>query len=327
VQHPRQGRQPIRRRPALLDVRGDVEQAVAADPVRLRVRPGQHPRPQLFPLRRGQILRPPRPRAVVQPRQAFSVVAQHRVPQRLAFPPHDPGRVRPARSLQSLRDGQRPQSRTPVRLALREPPQLGCAHVVPDHQAACSHCSLLRRTDRKATTLQPTPDITTNHNLRQLVSVRSGGKVHVLLPGTLRTTYVVAAKLSDIQPNSFIGTAAAPQPDGTLKALEVHVFPPSMRGTGEGFRPYDLDGVGSTMTNGTVGSLVGTSGRVATLRYGNEEKQVLIPEDVPVVSFEPTDRSALKAGAKVVVNGQRAADGTVTVATVNIGKDGLTPPM
>lgn len=159
------------------------------------------------------------------------------------------------------------------------------------------------------------------------LSVRGGSKVHVLLPGTLRTTYVVAAKLSDIQPNSFIGTAAAPQPDGTLKALEVHVFPPSMRGTGEGFRPYDLDGGGSTMTNGTVGSLVGTSGRIVTLRYGNEEKQVLIPEDVPVVSFEPTDRSALKAGAKVVVNGQRAADGTVTVAAVNIGKDGLTPPM
>lgn len=159
------------------------------------------------------------------------------------------------------------------------------------------------------------------------LSVRGGSTVHVLLPGTLRTTYVVAAKLSDIQPDSFIGTAAAPQPDGTLKALEVHVFPPSMRGTGEGFRPYDLEGGGSTMTNGTVGSLVGTTGRTATVRYGNEEKKVLIPDDVPVVSFEPTDRSALKAGAKVVVNGQRAADGTVTVAAVNIGKDGLTPPM
>jgi len=133
VQHPRQGRQPIRRRPALLDVRGDVEQAVAADPVRLRVRPLQHPRPQLLPLRRGQLLRPPRPRAVVQPRQAFGVVAQHRIPQRLTLPSHDPGRVRPARPLQRLRDGQRPQRRTPVRLALREPPQLHRAHVVPDY--------------------------------------------------------------------------------------------------------------------------------------------------------------------------------------------------
>ena len=159
------------------------------------------------------------------------------------------------------------------------------------------------------------------------LSVRGGNKIHVLLPAALRTTYVVAAKLSDIQPDSFIGTAAAPQPDGTLKALEVHVFPPSMRGTGEGFRPYDLEGGGSTMTNGTVGSLVGTTGRVATVRYGNEENKVLIPDDVPVVSFEPTDRSALMVGARVVVNGQRAVDGTVTAAAVNIGKDGLTPPM
>jgi hypothetical protein len=159
------------------------------------------------------------------------------------------------------------------------------------------------------------------------VTVRGGNKVHMTVPANARTTYVAAAKLSDIQPNSYIGTAAAPQPDGTLKALEVHVFPPSMRGAGEGFRPYDLEGGGSTMTNGTVGSLVGTNGRVATVKYGNEEKKVLIPDDVPVVSFEPTDRSALKPGAKVIINGQRSPDGTVAVASINIGKDGVTPPM
>ena len=99
-----------------------------------------------------------------------------------------------------------------------------------------------------------------------------------------------------------------------------------MRGVGEGTRPWDT-GPGSSMTNGTVGSLVGTSGRVATVRYGSEEKKVLIPDDVPVVSFEPTDRSALKPGAKVVINGQRSPDGTVTAASVNIGEDGVTPPM
>jgi hypothetical protein len=159
------------------------------------------------------------------------------------------------------------------------------------------------------------------------VTLRDGNKVHVVAPANVRTTYVIDAKLSDIQPNSYIGTAAAPQPDGTLKALEVHVFPPSMRGAGEGFRPYDLKGGGSTMTNGTVGSLVGTNGRIATVKYGNEQKKVLIPDDVPVVSFEPTDRSALKPGAKVIINGQRLPDGTVTAATINIGKDGLTPPM
>jgi hypothetical protein len=159
------------------------------------------------------------------------------------------------------------------------------------------------------------------------VTLRGGNKVHVAVPANVRTTYVIPAKMSDIQPNSYIGTAAAPQPDGSLKALEVQVFPPSMRGRGEGHRPYDLEGGASTMTNGTIGTLVGTKDRVATVKYGNEEKKVLIPDDVPVISYEPTDRTALKPGAKVIINGQRSADGAVTAASISIGKDGLTPPM
>ena len=159
------------------------------------------------------------------------------------------------------------------------------------------------------------------------ITTRSGSKVHMQLPGTARVVTVVSAKLGDIAPDSYIGTAAAPQPDGTLRALEVHIFPPSMRGAGEGFRPWDLEGGGSTMTNGTVGSLVGTSGRTATVKYGDGEKRVVIPDDVPIVAFNPSDRTALKPGGKVVVNGQRAADGTLTVASVSVGKDGLVPPM
>ena len=159
------------------------------------------------------------------------------------------------------------------------------------------------------------------------ITTRAGSKVQMQLPGTARVVTVVMAKLGDIAPDSYIGTAAAPQPDGTLHALEVHIFPPSMRGAGEGFRPWDLEGGGSTMTNGTVGSLVGTSGRTATVRYGDGEKKVVIPDDVPIVAFDPSDRSALKPGEKVVVNGQRAADGILTVASVSVGKDGLVPPM
>lgn len=159
------------------------------------------------------------------------------------------------------------------------------------------------------------------------ITTRAGSKVHMQLPGAARIVSVVSAKLADIAPDSYIGTAAAPQPDGSLRALEVHIFPPSMRGAGEGFRPWDLEGGGSTMTNGTVGSLVGTSGRTATVRYGDGEKRVVIPEDVPIVAFDPADRSALRPGAKVVVNGQRAVDGSLTVASVSVGKDGLAPPM
>lgn len=159
------------------------------------------------------------------------------------------------------------------------------------------------------------------------LTTRTGGKVHIQVPGTVRVSYIVKDSLGNIQPGSYIGTAAAPQPDGTLRALEVHVFPPNMRGTGEGSRPWDQGGEGSSMTNGTVGSLVGTNGRTATVKYGDSEKQIVIPDDVPVVTFEPADPSALKAGLKVVVAGQRAEDGTVTATSINVGKDGLVPPM
>lgn len=160
------------------------------------------------------------------------------------------------------------------------------------------------------------------------MTTRSGTKAHVTLPPGVRVTFVVAARMADIQPGSYIGTAATREPDGTLRALEVHVFPPSMRGRGEGFRPFDVEGGGeATMTNGTVGNLVTTTGRVATVTYGNGEKRVLIPDDVPIVSFEDADRSALTPGAKIIASGSRGEDGSLVAATINVGKDGLTPPM
>jgi len=177
MQHPGQGRQRVGHGPALFDVGRDVEQAIAAHAVHLRVRPLQHPRPQLVPLRHGQFLRPARPGAVAEPRQALGSVAHHRVAQRLALPPDKAGRLRPARSLQGPRDRQGSQSRTPVRLALREPPQLSRAHVIPDHQAACSHQPLLRRTNRKAITFQPRHKSHKNQKLRQWVSDETGEAV------------------------------------------------------------------------------------------------------------------------------------------------------
>jgi hypothetical protein len=158
------------------------------------------------------------------------------------------------------------------------------------------------------------------------MTTRAGMKLHVTLPAQFRVTQVISAKLADIQPGSYIGSAAAPQPDGSLRALQVSVFPPAMRGVGEGHYAWDLT-PGSTMTNGTVGNLVGTSGRTMTVTYNGGERQIVIPDDVPVVSFEPGDRSLLKPGAKVIVNGPRAADGSVTAASISVGKDGLVPPM
>lgn len=159
------------------------------------------------------------------------------------------------------------------------------------------------------------------------MTTRAGARMTVALSPQLRVALVAAARIEDIRPNSYIGTAAtAPQPDGTLRALEVSVFPPELRGAGQGHFAWDL-GEGTTMTNGTVGSLVGSNGRTMVVNYGNGEQRVVIPDDVPIVMVEPADRAVLQPGAKIVVNGQRDASGAVTAAFILVGKNGLTPPM
>ena len=108
----------------------------------------------------------------------------------------------------------------------------------------------------------------------------------------MRLTWLTVAQPDNIKEGSYIGTAAVPQADGTLKALEMQVFPASMRGVGEGTRDWDL-GAGSSMTNGTVGSLVNANGRTITITYKGGEKKVVVPDDVPFVTYEPADRSGL----------------------------------
>ena len=158
------------------------------------------------------------------------------------------------------------------------------------------------------------------------LTLRNGTKASATLPPNVRLTWLTVAQPGDIKEGSYVGTAAVPQADGTLKALEMQVFPESMRGVGEGTRDWDL-GAGSSMTNGTVGSVVAASGRTITITYKGGEKKVMIPNDVPIVTYEPADRTALTPGANVIVNGTRGADGMVTAASVGIGKNGLVPPM
>ena len=158
------------------------------------------------------------------------------------------------------------------------------------------------------------------------LTLRNGARAEAKLSANVRFVWLTVAQPSEIKEGSYVGTAAVPQPDGTLKALEVQVFPPSMRGVGEGSRDWDLV-AGSSMTNGTVGNLVAANGRTITITYKGGEKRVVVPDDVPVVTYEPTDRTALTVGANVLINGTRAADGTVTAVSVSVGKNGLVPPM
>jgi hypothetical protein len=158
------------------------------------------------------------------------------------------------------------------------------------------------------------------------ITGRAGEKVIVTMAPGVMVSEVSKIDISAIKPNSYIGTAAAPLPNGDLKALEVHVFPESMRGTGDGHRPFDL-GPNSTMTNGTVGSVVGSSDRTLTVKYQGGEKKVEVPADVPIVTFEPGSSADIKPGAKVIIFGMKGADGSLSTERISVGKDGLTPPM
>src|ERR1700742_4529371 len=135
-----------------------------------------------------------------------------------------------------------------------------------------------------------------------LVTVKSRGGEDVKLHMTSDAKVVGITKISlaDIKVGSFIGTTTVPGADGTPTAVEVHVFPEDMRGTGEGARPYDLK-PNSTMTNATVSeSVVGNDGHTLLVKYKDGEKKVFVSDMTPVVTYVPGDKSDLKTGAKII---------------------------
>jgi len=160
------------------------------------------------------------------------------------------------------------------------------------------------------------------------VKSREGTEMKVRVADNAAVFGVARAALSEIKQGSYIGVSAMPEPDGTQKALAVHIFPENQRGAAEGFRPWDLR-PNSTMTNATVAETVaGTEGQNILVKYKDGEKKVLVPPDTPIVTFVAGDRSELKPGAKIIIfSATRKEDGTLEAARVNVGRDGITPPM
>lgn len=157
------------------------------------------------------------------------------------------------------------------------------------------------------------------------VKSRDGAEMQIKLTDGVRVVDVVKSSLSDIKEGSFVGSAAMPQPDGSQKALEVHIFPESMRGTGEGHRPYTIPD--STMTNGTVGATVaGVDGSTLTLKYKEGEKKIIVGSNIPIVRYEIGDKSHLREGAAfTILSAEKKADGTLETARINVGRDGVVP--
>jgi hypothetical protein len=159
------------------------------------------------------------------------------------------------------------------------------------------------------------------------VKSRSGEEVRLHMTGDIKIFGITKISLADVKVGSFIGTTTVPGPDGAPKAVEVHVFPEAMRGTGEGSRPWDLR-PNSTMTNATVSeSVAGVEGQTVMVKYKDGEKKVVISQDTPIVTYVPGDRSDLKPGARLIAFVKKLPDGSFDTDRVSVGRDGLTPPM
>src|ERR1700688_2073638 len=160
------------------------------------------------------------------------------------------------------------------------------------------------------------------------VSAKSdkGDALTLILADKMLVVDVVKASMADIKAGDFIGSGAMPQPDGSQKAIEVHIFAESMRGTGEGFRPWD-GAPNSTMTNGTVGTTVtSVDGPVITVKYKDGDKKIVVTPDVPIVRYEIGDMSAVKPGvAFTIVAAVKKPDGSFDIARINVGRDGVVP--
>jgi hypothetical protein len=168
-----------------------------------------------------------------------------------------------------------------------------------------------------------------------IVKSRDGDTLRIKLADDGSVIALEKAALADIKPNSYVGSTAMPQPDGTWKAIEVHIFPEAMRGTGEGDRPYDYRPQ-STMTNGTVnnvgkstvgGTVSSEEGSTLTLSYKDGSKKIDVTAETVIVSYLPGSRDELKPGARIYIPAAtRQADGTLMTARINVGR-GIAPPM
>ncbi len=160
-----------------------------------------------------------------------------------------------------------------------------------------------------------------------VVKARDGAELKLTLADNPQIAGIVKASLSDIKQGVFVGVTAMPQADGSLSALEVHIFTEAMRGTGEGHYPWDLRPQ-STMTNGNVEQIAtAVDGRTLTMKYKDGEKKIFIPADTPIVAYVQGDKSDLKPGAKVFIVAAKQPDGTLQGRAWRVGREGVTPPM
>ncbi len=161
-----------------------------------------------------------------------------------------------------------------------------------------------------------------------VVKNRDGAELKLKVADNSQFVAIVPSTIADIKPGMFVGSAGMMQPDGSQKAIEVHIFPESMRGTGEGHYDWDLKPQ-TKMTNANVEQTVtGVDGPMLSVKYKDGEKKLLVTPETAVVTYVSGDKNELKPGTKIfVAAAKKQPDGTVQTPRVTYGKDGLAPPM
>jgi hypothetical protein len=187
--------------------------------------------------------------------------------------------------------------------------------------AICSTPAWAQETRRVRATIEKVDGSTLS------VKTREGEDLKITLADKPLFVAIVPATLADLKPGTFVGSGATPGPDGSLVAMEVHIFPESMRGTGEGHRPMEGPAQ-ATMTNANVDTAVtAVDGHMLTLKYKDGEKKLLVTPKTAIVAYTPGDRAELKPGIKIIAVAQKQADGSLQATRISYGRDGLTPPM
>lgn len=159
------------------------------------------------------------------------------------------------------------------------------------------------------------------------VKTREGDTVDIALAEGWKVSGVARAAITDIKPGDYVGIASLPKSDGGDGALEVLIFPPAMKGTGEGSFGWDLK-PNSSMTNATVANAVkDVKGNALTVTYHGQQKTISIPDGTPVVTFAPATPADLKPQAVVFVLAEKNAGGALSTHQVVVGTNGVVPPM
>jgi hypothetical protein len=159
-----------------------------------------------------------------------------------------------------------------------------------------------------------------------VVKNRDGAELKLTVTDNPLFVAIAPSTMADIRPGMFVGSAGMMQPDGTQKAIEVHIFPESMRGTGEGHYDWDLKPQ-SKMTNANVEQTVaGVDGQMLSVKYKDGEKKLLVTPETVVVTYVTGNRDELKPGTKIfVAAAKKQPDGTMQTPRITYGRNGAGP--